>query len=309
MESLSTLSVRFAFGRHAGLSEELASHLREENRRRAFEAARQDEVRRRRKAEEKREDDESTMALIAMVALATDAAIAEFRAKLDRYDVAMIEALLENERELAAVRERLQRALDEAVWLPNGRRVFKTRDGTRVFDEHGEAVDLDEIRPEDISDTGMRFEDYWADRTRHQALSEEREELLTYQKCGRASGKSRAGDCRHHGFPCGGIKPSQARLWPIDRSAHGQRAMGRPTHDGFPGAWRIGSKMIRSLVPVAAASRSSVRVDGLTLPLSSRAITPCLVPIRCASSSCVSPAARRARSSENSPSSASYSAR
>jgi hypothetical protein len=48
-----------------------------------------------------------------------------------------------------------------------------------------------------------------------------------------------------------------------------------------------GSNEIRSRMPVAAASRSSVRVDGFTRPLSRRAITACVVCIRSASCSCV----------------------
>lgn len=48
------------------------------------------------------------------------------------------------------------------------------------------------------------------------------------------------------------------------------------------------SKLMSSRVPVAAASRSSVRVEGRLRPLSSRAMTDWVVSIRCASCSCVS---------------------
>jgi len=41
--------------------------------------------------------------------------------------------------------------------------------------------------------------------------------------------------------------------------------------------------------PVASARRSSVRIDGRTRPLSSRATTGCVVPIFRAGASCVSP--------------------
>jgi hypothetical protein len=45
----------------------------------------------------------------------------------------------------------------------------------------------------------------------------------------------------------------------------------------------IGSNEMRSRMPVAAATRSSVRVDGFVRPLSRRAITACVVPMRRAS--------------------------
>src|SRR5208337_1349200 len=42
---------------------------------------------------------------------------------------------------------------------------------------------------------------------------------------------------------------------------------------------RDGAKLICSLVPVAFASRARVRVEGITLPPSQRAMTSCLVPM------------------------------
>jgi hypothetical protein len=73
------------------------------------------------------------------------------------------------------------------------------------------------------------------------------------------------------------------------------------------------SSTILNLEPVAAAYFRSVDVDGRTRPLSSLATTLCVVCIRSASSACVSQARFRASirfpASENSSSSASYSAR
>ena len=70
---------------------------------------------------------------------------------------------------------------------------------------------------------------------------------------------------------------------------------------------------MRSLVCVALANRSSVRVEGSTLPLSSRATNACVVPIAAATCSCVRSASPRALinadARANSSSSASYSAR
>jgi hypothetical protein len=70
-----------------------------------------------------------------------------------------------------------------------------------------------------------------------------------------------------------------------------------------------GSSRIRNFVPVALANRSSVRVEGFVRPLSGRATTACVVPIRSATCSCVRLAFARARmngsASANSSSSAS----
>jgi hypothetical protein len=68
---------------------------------------------------------------------------------------------------------------------------------------------------------------------------------------------------------------------------------------------------MRSRIPVAAAMRSNVWVEGFTRPLSSRAMTACVVCMRWASCACVSPAVVRAAiiadASEISSSSAAYS--
>ena len=76
---------------------------------------------------------------------------------------------------------------------------------------------------------------------------------------------------------------------------------------------RAGSKLIRRRIPVAAATLSRVRVEGLLRPLSGRAITACVVRMRFASCCCVRPARPRASiiadASENSSSSAAYSFR
>ena len=58
----------------------------------------------------------------------------------------------------------------------------------------------------------------------------------------------------------------------------------------------FGVKLMCSSVPVATASRANVSVVGRVRPLSSRAMVDCLVSIRTANSSCVSPASTRASS-------------
>jgi len=172
-------SIRFEFDQ-ASLIEELAARKREETRRRAFEDMERDDARqeKERKDAKDREYDAEFHDLLR----ADSKRIAEFAAQLDRYDAMTVEALQENERAAAALRERIRAALDGAVQLPDGRHVFKTEDGTAVFDEHGAAVSPDEIRPEDIEDSRPTHESYQADLSSQETLAQEREDLLAFQQ-------------------------------------------------------------------------------------------------------------------------------
>jgi plasmid stabilization system protein ParE len=176
-------SIRLEFDQ-ASLIEELAARRREDIRRRAFEDMDRDDVRqeKERKDEKDRDDHAAFLESLREAALADSKRIAEFTAQLDRYDAMTVEALQENERAAAEVRERIRAALDGAVQLPDGRHVFKTEDGTAVFDEHGEAVSPDEIRPEDIAESKWKFEAYWADRTSEETLAKQRQGLLALQE-------------------------------------------------------------------------------------------------------------------------------
>jgi len=75
-----------------------------------------------------------------------------------------------------------------------------------------------------------------------------------------------------------------------------KRLDGDPTNcrSSVKADFRTCSKVILTRVPVAAARRCHVFVDGSVRPLSSRAITDWVVFIRLANSSCVRPALARA---------------
>lgn len=180
MQSPATPSTRLVFDLEARLIEELDSRRREEARRKAFWDSEEDDDRKR-KREEQRKDDAELLGFLWATALASGEEIAAFTAKLDRYDALTVEALQENERAFVEVRERIDAVLAGAVRLPDGRRVFKSADGLRVFDEQGEAVSPDDIRPEEIPDSNRRFESYWTDRSSRDVLAKEREDLLAYQ--------------------------------------------------------------------------------------------------------------------------------
>lgn len=107
--------------------------------------------------------------------------IGSFTSKLDRYDSVTVEALMENRVLLDKAREQLDAMLTEAHVLPDGRRVFKTRDGTRVFDEHGAELKPDAIDPNLIDETRPHWEEFKGVRDTKLGLERERQDLLDYQ--------------------------------------------------------------------------------------------------------------------------------
>lgn len=166
------ISARLEFARRATISREFAQRLERETRRREKDK------------EKDREQGQADMELIelaSMVIMATDSEMMRFEWKLDSYDAATVQALMENERELKIVQERLEQRLAQAIVLPDGRRVFKTEDGERVMDEFGMEVSSDMISPDEIPDHKDRFEPYWRDHNSKNDLVQEREELFEYQ--------------------------------------------------------------------------------------------------------------------------------
>lgn len=158
------------------------------------------EQQRERREEEKFEDERRDAEFIttAEIILATSEEIAAFRVELDEYDVKTVEALMENREALESVRERIDAMLEEAYVLPDGRKVFKTRDGTQVFDEHGQALSPDVIDPATIDDRKTRWEPFKAATDEHVRLTKEREQLLTYQaKLDEARERLDKGDITH----------------------------------------------------------------------------------------------------------------
>lgn len=132
------------------------------------------------KKEREREAEQESLLDTALVAMATDTEFAAFNVELDAYDAATVEALMENEERLDAVRQELKILLDQAYVLPDGRRVFKTEDGSRVFDEHG--VEVKDIDPDAIEDWRPHWEKYQNPFEREADLAKQREDILEFQK-------------------------------------------------------------------------------------------------------------------------------
>ena len=121
-------------------------------------------------------------ALSAAVTIATPTQIAEFNVKLDTYDSAVVTALMENQVLLDAVNTRLEAMLSQAYVMADGRRVFKTEDGTQVFDQHGDEVGADELDPELIDASRPTYESYSALTDQKLTLETERAELCAFRR-------------------------------------------------------------------------------------------------------------------------------
>lgn len=155
---------------------------------RAARAMHRDELLRRQRDEDrerKRDADASADAadlMDAAMMLITASDADAFRVELDRYDTATVAALQLNGEALDAVQERMEKLLAKAYVLPDGRRIFKTEDGTRVFDEFGAELGRDEIDPAMIEDARPSWETYKPELDEKNRLLAERREILAYQE-------------------------------------------------------------------------------------------------------------------------------
>ena len=156
---------RQAFARSTDYRRELDHFFKEQERQRAKKNGSDDRL-----------DDDMTDLAIAV--MAGDSEIADFTKRLDIYRTATVESLMENEVKLAEVQKRLDDLLGKAHVLPDGRRVFKTKDGLRVFDEHGIELSADSIDPDTIENWRPHAEEYMTDFRQKQTLLEDRERKL-----------------------------------------------------------------------------------------------------------------------------------
>lgn len=139
---------------------------------------------RRRDKERARDKDaqDDTTANDLVSALEQVVQIREMERRLDALEEQVTEALIENDRRLDQIKERLDFMLSQAVVLPDGRRVFKTEDGTQVFDEHGQEVAPDVVSPDSIPDDRPKWEVFEKGLQERDALLDQREQLLDLQQ-------------------------------------------------------------------------------------------------------------------------------
>jgi len=133
--------------------------------------------------------------------MVSSAEIGAFRLEIDRYDAATFEALYANETALALIMQQKEELLMQAYVLPDGRHVFKSEDGVRVFDEHGIELGADDIDPELIGNERPSWETYERVFNEELFLRQERQELLDYQaQLDEARERLDAGDMTHEEF-------------------------------------------------------------------------------------------------------------
>ncbi len=84
----------------------------------------------------------------------------QYDAKLNAYDEAVTHALIEHLERLQILEARHAELLVDASALEDGRKVFKSKDGTFVIDENGDVVGADIVDPASIPDELTSAEDY-----------------------------------------------------------------------------------------------------------------------------------------------------
>ena len=152
----------------------------EEAHRRVLWQLREPKDRDRRQREEQVDQSESEFIDLATTIITTEQAEL-FQSDLNIYHEATYEALRENDERLEGVGTQIERILSHAHVLEDGRRVFKTEDGTRVFDEFGRELDAETISPDDIDDDRPRWESYLDAMEERERLLQEREKLIEFQ--------------------------------------------------------------------------------------------------------------------------------
>ncbi|MGX1499834.1 small-conductance mechanosensitive channel [Labrenzia sp. MBR-25] len=163
---------------HHFASDETSRHSEWLRQQRWFIKAREDQERRQREDDKFDNDMES---LVSAALAATDEAIKEFTAKLDRYDEATVMALMENQRQLDEVNAHIEEMLNQAFVMPDGRRVFLTKDRTQAFDEFGNAVSSDELDFNDITPDKPTWEQWLDLAHQRDELTDERRDILEFQ--------------------------------------------------------------------------------------------------------------------------------
>ena len=137
--------------------------------------------------QEKREDkaeklQDDLLSFASEVILATEIQIQEFNIKLDQYDEATVKALMNNQIALDSVRADIILMLNNAYIMEDGRRVFKTEDGSQVFDEHGIEVKSDDFDFDLIDPSNPTWESFSERKSLAGELEAERSQIIEFQE-------------------------------------------------------------------------------------------------------------------------------
>lgn len=140
---------------------------------------REDEHRRREKIKLRKEEEERKL---EEAIIASTAQLATFNEHLDDYDTATVHALMDNQHALDLVFKQREEMEAGAFRLPDGRMVFKTEDGQRVFDQHGAQLGPETVHPDAIPDSAPTWEAKLQNKAEADKLLRERDQLHDYQK-------------------------------------------------------------------------------------------------------------------------------
>lgn len=175
--------LRQAFDRSRWAAPHIRNRIEADTRRTRAYARQRDDRARKEELDDKAEATASAMALaVALSPPATAQQIAAFEADLTIYDTATVDALMANQEALDVVTDRLSNMLSQAFVIEDGRRVFRTEDGTQVFDEFGIEIGADQLDPESIPDHHPTWEAFSAAANEQATLLQERQTLLDYQQ-------------------------------------------------------------------------------------------------------------------------------
>ena len=119
--------------------------------------------------------------LTQLVVEATAKDIAAFDTKLTHYENLTTAEIMRLQEQLVVLLGKREEMLANAHVLPDGRRVFKTEDGTQVFDEHGNEVGSDVIDPNDIDNSRPSWEVFSSNEGKIQAFEKQLTEMQEFQ--------------------------------------------------------------------------------------------------------------------------------
>lgn len=194
--------------------------------------------------------DENLTAFASAAVMATKTEIQKFEAKLDVYDEATVKALMLNQKQLDAVNIQINALLDRAHVMEDGRRVFRTEDGSQAFDESGKEVTRDELDFAAIDPSSPTWENYQPIFIEQNRLVAERKGILEFQeKVDSARDKIAEGDISKADLD--GLDADLAESMPPSVKAH---VPGFDTADNAPVAKTAFKATANPVIPVSPTS-------------------------------------------------------
>ena len=116
-----------------------------------------------------------------LVATVSQQQLDDFRVELEAYQAATTEELLYLREQLDRLESERQELLDKAYVLPDGRRVFKSEDGTKVYFEDGTEVDPSIVQHHQIGEEHTYWQPYHRKTMQVDIVKQHFDATLSYQ--------------------------------------------------------------------------------------------------------------------------------